>query len=217
MPSNVSSWSEVGDAYDVVAESYAQLVADTAYEAPLDLAMVSHFVAEIEEIGGARLLDAGCGAGRMITFIDAIASFEIEGVDISPRMVEQAHRAHPARTFSVAELKALPHEDAYFDGVLAWYSIIHTPTTELSSVLSELHRVLRPGGYALFSFQAGTGERTIRHAYGHDVTLQAQLYDDLAVQDALEDVGFTVAARLRREPRTTEAHSQGFVLARRPL
>ena len=217
MPSNVSSWSEVGDAYDVVAESYAQLLADTAYEAPLDLAMVRHFVSELGEIGGARLLDAGCGAGRMITFIDEIASFEIEGVDISPRMVEQAQRAHPARTFSVAELKDLPYDDAHFDGVLAWYSIIHTPATELASVLRELHRVLRPGGYALFGFQAGTGERTIRHAYGHDVTLHAQLYDDIAVQDALEDVGFAVAARLRRGPRATEAHSQGFVLAQRPL
>jgi ubiquinone/menaquinone biosynthesis C-methylase UbiE len=217
MPSKASSWSEIGDAYDVVAESYAQLLADTAYEAPLDLAMVRHFIAELGETSGARLLDAGCGAGRMITFVDAIASFDIEGVDVSSRMVEQARRAHPTRTFSIADLKDLPYKDAHFDGVLSWYSIIHTPPTELASVLSELHRVLRPGGYALFGFQAGAGERIIRHAYGHDVTLHAQLYDDIAVQDALEDVGFAVATRLRRGPRATEAHPQAFVLARRPL
>ncbi|MGO4104726.1 class I SAM-dependent methyltransferase [Leifsonia sp. YAF41] len=200
-----------------MAESYAQLLADTAYESPLDLAMVRHFVAELGETSGARLLDAGCGAGRMITFIDAIASFDIEGVDVSSRMVELAQRAHPARRFSIADLKDLPYENAHFDGVLAWYSIIHTPTVELASVLSELHRVLRPGGYALFGFHVGTGERIIRHAYGHDVTLQSQLYDDIAVQDALEDVGFTVAARLRRGPRATEAYPQAFLLARRPL
>src|SRR5665213_614973 len=122
MPSNASSWSGVGDAYDVVAESYAQLLADTAYEAPLDLAMVRHFIAELGEIDGARLLDAGCGAGRMITFIDAIARFDIEGVDVSSRMVEHARRAHPARTFSIADLKDLPYADTHFDGVLAWYS-----------------------------------------------------------------------------------------------
>lgn len=216
MASMTGSWSEVGDAYDVVADSYAQLVADTAYEAPLDLAMVRHFVGEVGDSGGTRVLDAGCGAGRMITYIDAIADFDIEGVDVSPRMVERARSTHPGRTFSVAALQELPYEDAHFDGVLSWYSIIHTPATELASVLGELHRVLRPGGYALFGFQAGTGERIIRHAYGHDITLSAQLYDDIAVQDALEAVGFAVAARLRRGPRATEAHPQSFVLARRP-
>ena len=33
--------------------------------------------------------------------------------------------------------------------MLAWYSIIHTPATELASVLTELYRVLCPGGYAI--------------------------------------------------------------------
>ncbi|GAA4680376.1 class I SAM-dependent methyltransferase [Frondihabitans cladoniiphilus] len=107
----------------------------------------------------------------------------------------------------------LPYDDARFDGVLAWYSIIHTPPAELGPVLRELRRVTKPGGIALLGFQSGEGTRTMACAYGHDVEMIAHLHrvDDLAV--ALEAVGFEVKARLERAPRVSERHPQGFVLA----
>lgn len=92
--------------YDLVAESYARVLSDTRYEAPLDLAMVQEFVDQLP--ADARVLDAGCGAGRMLTYLAGVnPSLRLEGVDLSPAMVAQAHTRHPEITISVGDAVGL--------------------------------------------------------------------------------------------------------------
>ena len=80
-------------AYDTVAASYAQILPDTSYESPLDLAMIDHFV---RQLGGRHVLDAGCGAGRMMTYLaSGCESLTLAGVDLSPSMVERARAGRP--------------------------------------------------------------------------------------------------------------------------
>ncbi|SDD36978.1 class I SAM-dependent DNA methyltransferase [Auraticoccus monumenti] len=202
-------------AYDAVAESYARMLPDTRYEAALDLAMVEHLLVRLGP--GAQLLDAGCGTGRMLTHLTALdPTLRLSGVDLSPGMVAVARRAHPSIDLAVADLAALPHPDGELDGVMAWYSIIHTPPSALAPLLGELHRVLRPGGLLLLGYQAGTGHRVIDRPYGHDVELGAFLHHTPYVCDALLRAGFTVDTVLDRGAREQERHPQGFVLARRP-
>jgi hypothetical protein len=52
-------------------------------------------------------------------------------------MLGQARPAHPDVEFVEAGLTDLPFEEGQFDGVFAWYSIIHTPSTELTEVFAE--------------------------------------------------------------------------------
>lgn len=201
-------------AYDAVAESYARILPDTRYEAALDLAMVAHLLARLG--AGARVLDAGCGTGRMLGHLTSLdPTLRLSGVDLSPGMLAVARCAHPGTDLAVAELAALPHPDGGLDGVLAWYSIIHTPPHGLPPVLRELHRVLRPGGLLLLGYQAGTGHRVVERPYGHDVELGAYLHHTPYLLDALLAAGFTVDTVLDRGPREQERHPQGFVLARR--
>ena len=202
-------------AYDEVAESYAEMIPDTRYEAAVDLAMVRHFVESLSR-RPAAVLDAGCGTGRMIGHLMSLdAELEIAGSDLSPEMLEVARSAHPDLELVVGDNADLPFDDGRFDGVLAWYSTIHTPPHRLGPVYAEFHRVLRPGGALLLGFQAGTGERRIDKPYGHDVELTAYLHHTPYVRDALGLAGFTVTASLDRGPRPTEKHGQGFVLATR--
>lgn len=202
-------------AYDTVASSYAEMIPDTRYEAAVDLAMVRHFVESIEA-RPAAVLDAGCGTGRMIGFLASVdGELVITGSDLSPSMLEVAGAAHPGVELVVGDNADLPFDDERFDGVLAWYSTIHTPPHRLGEVFREFFRVLRPGGMLLLGFQAGTGERRIENAYGHDVELTAYLHHTPYVRDALSTAGFTVTAVLDRGPRSTEKHPQGFVLAAR--
>jgi ubiquinone/menaquinone biosynthesis C-methylase UbiE len=205
---------EVRKAYDTVAEEYARLLPDTAYESELDLALVRLFV-DLVGARGARVLDAGCGTGRMTAHLRALdAGLDITGLDLSPEMLRQARLAVPGVEFVEGELASLPFADAAFDGVLVWYSIIHTPDEGLPAVIAELRRVVRPGGVVLLGFQAGTGERRIAHAYGHDLDLLAYLHDVHAVAAGLAEAGFTVHTRLERGPRLEfERSPQGFVLA----
>ncbi len=83
-------------------------------------------------------------------------------------MVEVARRDHPDLRFTVGSLTALDVADGALAGVVAWYSIIHTPDDGLPALFAELARVLATGGHLLLAFQAGNAVRHVTHAYGHD-------------------------------------------------
>jgi SAM-dependent methyltransferase len=203
-------------AYDVVAADYARLLPDTGYEAPLDLGMLEEFVRLLAASDHTtRVLDAGCGAGRMVTHLQSLSPrVEVVGIDVSEAMLELARARHPGSLFVSAELVDTCADDSAFDGVVAWYSIIHTRPERLGDVAAEFARILRPGGVALFGYQAGRGVRELRSAYGHDVELTAYLHETDDVVAALTDAGFEMCARLERSPLASERHPQGFVLAR---
>lgn len=200
-------------AYDLVAANYAEMIPDTAYESALDLEMIELFV---DLVGSGRVLDAGCGTGRMSAYLRSQhPSLAVVGVDLSPGMVEQARALVPGVDFEVGDLTALPFKDGSFDGILVWYSTIHTPDEGLPAVFAELRRVVRDGGPVLLGFQAGSGERLIEQAYGHDgLDLVAYLREVDAVAAGLTDAGFAVHTKLKRGPRAEfEKRPQGFVLA----
>ena len=156
-------------AYDTVAEDYAAQLPDTRAEAPLDLAMVDAFAAAVTSGDDARVLDAGCGAGRMSRYL-ADRGCRVEGVDLSPGMVAMARRDHPDLAFTVGSLTDLPYPDDQFAGVMLWYSIIHTPPAGQARIFAEAARVLRPGGHLLVGFQSGEGTRDVSAATAGSVT-----------------------------------------------
>jgi SAM-dependent methyltransferase len=138
------------------------------------------------------------------------------GIDLSAGMIEVARRNNPGLKLDVGELANLPHGDQQLDGIFAWYSIIHLEPGDLPGVFAEFFRVLVPGGYVLVSFQAGEGRRHISRAYGHDVAMDAQLFLPARVSEQLADAGFTMIARMTREPGRLERTPQAVVLAQRP-
>jgi ubiquinone/menaquinone biosynthesis C-methylase UbiE len=205
---------ETRKAYDLVAENYAREIPDAAFEAELDLALIRLFVDLLGD--RTRVLDAGCGTGRMSAHLQALhPPLELTGVDLSPGMLAQARSAVPDVDFVEGDLAALPFAAGSFAGALAWYSIIHTPDERLPEVFAELRRVLDTGGVVLLGFQAGSGERLIQHAYGHeDLDLVAYRHDVDPVAAALVAAGFEVHTRLDRGPQGEyERSHQGFVLA----
>lgn len=203
-------------AYDTVADLYADTFTATEPEQPLELAMIDHFVALLGH--RPRVLDAGCGAGRMLPWL-AARGCRPEGVDLSPGMVRRARTDHPAYPCTVGSLSELPLADAEFDGVFSWYSTIHSPDVDLDRMLSEMARVLRPGGHLLLAFQVGDGVRDIGRgfaAYGHQVTLYRHHRSVEAVASRLDRRGMRVVARLERDPLGSEGEPQAVVIARRP-
>ena len=203
-------------AYDAVASDYATIIPDTGFEAPLDLAMVNEFVNEVAKRPASKVLDAGCGAGRMVTYLQSQSpSLDAVGIDLSAEMVALAQSAHPAATFRQADLSDIQFPEGEFDGILAWYSIIHAEPDQLAEIVAEFARILRSEGLVLFGYQVGAGERQLNRLYGHDVELRAFLHRTDGVIATLANGGFDLIARLDRAPRTSERHAQGFVLARR--
>jgi len=206
---------EVKAVYDEVASDYADHFPSTEPEQPIELAMVTHFAALLPETGK-DVLDAGCGAGRMLPVL-AGAGCHAAGVDLSEGMIRRAQRDHPDFDTRVGSITALPCPDDSFDGLFYWYSTIHTPDEELPTVFAETRRTLRPGGHVLVAFQAGHGPQEVGHGYrrlGHDVQLHRHDRTPDSVADELRSAGFTEVARLVRSPAAIERTQQAVVIAR---
>lgn len=204
---------DVRSAYDAAAAAYDDFVPGLPDELPLHLALLGGF-AELVAAGRNRaVLDAGCGTGRLVPFLRQ-AGLEPVGVDASAGMVATARAANPQEAFAVSDLSGLPFADESFGGVLAWYSLIHTPPEALGMALAETARVLRPGGPFLTGFQVGTGTRTATGYYLGESAITAYLFTTDQVADELGELAFEVLATCTTAPARAR-RPQGFVLARR--
>ncbi|HXY62254.1 MAG TPA: class I SAM-dependent methyltransferase [Nitrospirota bacterium] len=96
-----------------------------------------------------RVLDVGCGIGRHSLFF-ASNGFQVFSIDASSKAVDftqkAAQEAGLSLTVRQSPMTTLPFENGYFDYVLAWNVIYHGDPTTVRTVLSEIARVLRPGG-----------------------------------------------------------------------
>ncbi len=94
---------------------------------------------------GRRTLDLGCGEGRVGAEL-VRRGHELVGVDSSPRMVELARERHEA---AVADAAGLPFQDAAFDLVVAYMSLMNMD--DIDAAVQEAARVLERGGRFCFA------------------------------------------------------------------
>jgi SAM-dependent methyltransferase len=210
-PSDVS---DTRRAYDIVATDYAHLLQSELASKPMDRAVIAAFSELVQATGNRRVADIGCGPGRVTAHLDSLG-LEAFGVDLSPVMVAIARQAHPSPRFEEGTMEALRLESGRLGGVVAWYSVIHTPPDRLPGVFQEFARVLSPGGYLLVAFQTGDEHRHISRAYGHDVDLDVFRLDPERIATMLEVTGLAVTNRLLRAPDESEKTPQAFLLARK--
>lgn len=98
---------------------------------------------------GETILDAACGTGRYTAAIAEQGALVI-GLDFSDQMLAIARNRMPATEFHTADLtKPLSFLSHHFDGILCAQALKHI--ADLSIVMREFARVLRPGGRMVFS------------------------------------------------------------------
>jgi SAM-dependent methyltransferase len=195
-----------------VAVDYAELFRDALAEDPYDRAMLGLFA---ELVGEGRVLEAGCGPGRITAHLASLG-LDASGVDLSPEMIEVARRDHPALRFSVGTLAALDVADAALDGLVAWFSIIHTPPPLQPDVFREFRRVLAPGRHLLLAFQVGDDQRVrLEQAYGHEIALDAYRLSPDRVSAQLVEAGFEMRVVQVRQPEgPVQKSPAAYLLAR---
>ncbi|WP_435973040.1 class I SAM-dependent methyltransferase [Streptomyces sp. Qhu_M48] len=198
-------------AYDGVVELYASLFADRLETQPFARAMVSTFAELVRGTGNPRAADVGCGPGHLTAMLRDLG-LDAFGLDLSPAMVDHARRAHPALRFTEARMEALPVEDRALGGVLAHYSMIHTPPGELPALLAEQARVLATGGLLLVSFFATGAPEPVR--FDHRVT-PAYSWPVDRFAEVLAGSGLVPFARLVHDPASERGFLDAHLLARR--
>jgi SAM-dependent methyltransferase len=94
------------------------------------------------EVGdGDRLLDVACGSGLAIE-LAGVRGAVCAGIDASARLVAIAQDRSPTADIQVGDMHALPWEPGSFDVVTSFRGVWGTTP----DVLTEIHRVLTPGG-----------------------------------------------------------------------
>ena len=147
---------ELGKSYDEIAEDWL---------APsLQSDGILQFERAIRFAGSHYALDIGCGcSGR---FYDLLVGhgFQVEGVDVSARMVELSHQRRPKFSVQLADICKweLPRK---YDFIAAWDSTWHVPLAKQESLLQKICAGLTPGGVLIFTTGGvnGSVEETNTH------------------------------------------------------
>lgn len=102
--------------------------------------------------GMEALLDWGCGCGRVLRHWSDLQPTRVLGCDINAKMVEWCNEHLPFAEAAVNDLSPpLPYVDSTFDLLYAFSVMTHLSEDLQHAWMQECRRVLKPGGYLLFS------------------------------------------------------------------
>ncbi|MDB5492892.1 MAG: class SAM-dependent methyltransferase [Phenylobacterium sp.] len=133
-----------------------------------------------------HLLDVGCGIGRLAVALTGYLSppGAYDGFDIMPVAIRWCRRIterHPNFRFRLVDLKSdryrpsatgrasafvFPYPDATFDFVVLTSVFTHMLPADMGNYLSQIARVLKPGGRCLISYYVMTPERRVAAGAG---------------------------------------------------
>jgi SAM-dependent methyltransferase len=103
----------------------------------------------------ATTLEAGTGGGRILSEMSRLGFTSLAGFDFVPELVSKARTADPTGEirFEVGDARRLEYPDAGFEQVLYLQQLLSAieDDGDRSRVIREAHRILAPGGVALFS------------------------------------------------------------------
>jgi SAM-dependent methyltransferase len=117
-----------------------------------------------------RVLDLGCGCGRVLRQWSALTNVELHGVDTQEILVSEARRTVPRAQVAVNDLEPpLPYPDATFDLVYCLSVFTHLDEPVSLRWRDEIRRILKPGGYWIVTTQGDVYRpklsRAERHVY----------------------------------------------------
>ncbi|WP_232679084.1 trans-aconitate 2-methyltransferase [Nocardioides sp. R-C-SC26] len=146
----MSEWQQLarrnsGDAY---ARQYADRFARLEREGH-DIHGEARFVRDLRR-APARVLDAGCGTGRIAARL-AADGYDVLGVDADPAMIDVAREDHPDLPWQVADLAALDLGET-FDVVLLAGNVVPFLHRALDQAVARLAAHVAPGGLLAWGF-----------------------------------------------------------------
>lgn len=134
--------------YDTFAQSgtYDETFEEWGYVGPETAAAILRNYVPTDS----RILDAACGSGLTGSAMKTLGFTRIDGIDISPRLLEIAERTGAYEQLSRVDMQEFPFPiaDGTYDAVMFIGALTYFETNQ---VLRELCRVVRSGGHVVFS------------------------------------------------------------------
>jgi ubiquinone/menaquinone biosynthesis C-methylase UbiE len=134
--------------------SWDSIAGSLSFNLEIDKHRLSHEVSL-----NAKILDFGCGYGRITNELAVFGYKNIIGIDPSVKMIERGSQMYPELSLQHLQIQTLPYKDEAFDAVVscAVFTCIVSDDDRMAA-LSEIYRVLKPSG--LFHIAEFCSERT---------------------------------------------------------
>jgi SAM-dependent methyltransferase len=202
---HASAAQSIRESYDRLAGEYARRLFNELHRKPLDRELLDRFAAQV--VGRGEVCDMGCGPGQVARYLrDAGAT--VFGLDLSPRMLEQARHFNPDISFREGNMMSLNLPDGTLAGIVAFYAIVNIPKESLPSVFRELWRVLQPGGVLLLAFHCGDEILHEDELWGRPISMDFFLFQPPAIRHEIEAAGFAIEEIVERDPYPPEVEYQ---------
>jgi SAM-dependent methyltransferase len=186
------------NAYNLAADKYHELFHNEMNEKEFDRNLLNTFASKLPE--GALICDAGCGPSAHIGKYLSDKGFTVIGVDISERCIEVASSFNPEMSFKCNDIAKMDFEDSIFDGIISYYSIIHTPKKFVNIFFNEFSRVLKPGGYLLVAVKVGEQEGILNQLIGIDTEIYFTLFTIEEIEEYFNKSSFKLDFIEKRNP-----------------
>lgn len=171
------TYDRIGQEFDEETETFSLQVA---------YPKLMHVLEEDRGLRGKRILDVGCGSGRLVRLLEE-AGAAVTGIDLSPRSAARG-RGLPLACGSMLSLPCLAET---FDIVVSYHSFNYVPFERQGQALLEQYRVLRKDGtllLATFPAESRTRKPVVLERHGESFILYPRTKDEL--RDLLDEAGF---------------------------
>lgn len=198
--------AKIRSAYNLAAQRYHDLFHNELTEKQYDRNLLDAFVARFAK--DSLICDAGCGPSAHIGRYVSDKGIKVVGVDISEKCVELARHYNPEMQIEWGDIAKLTFNAGLFDGVISYYSIIHTPKKYAASIFDEFHRILKPGGYILVAVKAGASEGYVTDLLGIKTEVYFALFSETEIVHYFEQSGFRMEFLDKRNPYDFEIQNE---------
>jgi ubiquinone/menaquinone biosynthesis C-methylase UbiE len=198
--------TQTREAYNLAAQKYHELFFNEMNEKEYDRKLLDAFASKFPI--NSLICDAGCGPSAHIGRYLFDKGISIVGVDISDRCIGLARKHNPGMQFMQGDLARLPFNSAFFDGIISYYSIVHTPKSSTDTIFHEFQRILRPQGYLLIAVKAGTTEGYLHDFLGFETEIYFSLFTEEEIVQCFERGGFQLEFIDRRNPYDFEIRNE---------
>jgi SAM-dependent methyltransferase len=146
---DVSEWEERQAAhYDAIAADYEVHYSDQ-WSQRYRKTFINERMTRGIELDGARVLDAMCGSGQCADYL-LTKGARVTGLDVSREVIDRFLREHPDCEAVARSIFSSGFDDEHFD-VVTVVGGLHHVHPDVDRAVTEIHRILRPGGYLCFA------------------------------------------------------------------